>query len=427
MRWLELSIAGSLAVLVPLVSSAYSFSRRQLTFNDLTKNSVTMNGAVAGWVSCVRDPIEDWDPLTCEIWVYDANVGGAAAPITNNAVEDECVAIRYRDVVFRRGIGLGQVILRNLDGGETILSSSGIDTDFYACPQISQTRVIWIRDGQVVIYDRGLDTLRTVGVNVSFPHLSGDFVVWQQDVDDASEVWFLDASLAINPPQRLTNNATPDERPIVQAISNVIPAPPYVVMTPAVAWNRYPAGRFEIALWSGSTTTAVTPMPTRDHYGPMVTSYNPTLFGLDQPAIAWTPTGPLEVLYCTTCDGSPSNNHRLPVTDPFLASALYTSLDSFQGGWMVFSRIGPPPTSQFDLGFFELDGAVVTPITDDAELDDVGRIGFRSAHPSGPVVVWRREVGSDLQIFYAPEPSGTALAALLGLAMRVRMRRAHAG
>ena len=408
-------LALAAAVLFPAASGAYSFPIRQLTFNDLTKNSITMNGAVAGWVSCVPDPVDDWDPLTCEVWVYDADAGGAAHPITDNAVEDACVAIDHRDVVFRRDIGAGQVVLRDLDAGETVLSAAGID----ACPQISPTRVIWLRGGQVVVYDRALETERVVGANASYPDLSGDYVVWQEGVDAASEVWFLDASSPANLPQRVTDNAISDERPTVAAITNFIPTP---TSYPSVSWYSYVASHYEIVSWNGTTTTPITEMSSRSHYFPNVTGYAAGLFFSETPAIAWTPTGPLEVLYCTTCDGDPSNIHGLPAADPFLAGAPYTNLEAIDGGWLVFQRIFPAPASQFDIAFFEIDGEVVTPITDDAPLDDAASLGFRSVPPVGPAVVWRRIVADTSQIFYAPEPGAASLAALLALAALARRR-----
>jgi len=413
-----LALVSSMSVLLPAASGAYEFPRRPLTSNELTKNSLTMSGAVAGWISCVPDPIVDWDPLTCEVWVYDADGVGPAHAITDNSVEDECVAIDHHDVVFRRGVGAGQVVLRDLDAGETILSSAGIDSVFHACPQISSTRVVWERGGQLVVYDRALDTERVVGSNVSYPDLSGDYLVWQQDTDAASEVWFLDASSPANTPERLTSNAISDERPTVHAVTAFLGA-----TSPGVAWYSYVASHYEIMSWNGSTTTPITEMSARSHYFPQLTGYSAGLFFFEQPAIAWTPTGPLEVLYCTTCDGDPANIHGLPASDPFLAGSPYTSLEAIDGGWIVFSRIFPFPASQFDIGFFEIDGEVMTPITDDAELDDTATLGFRSVPPVGPVVVWRRTVGTDNQIFYAPEPGAPALAALLTLGALLRRRR----
>jgi uncharacterized protein (TIGR03382 family) len=413
-------VALAVAVLLPAASGAYSFPIRQLTFDSTIKNSITMNGAVAGWISCVPDPVTDWDPLTCEVWVFDANAGGAAHAITANAVEEQCVAIDHRDVVFRRAAGAGQVVLRDLDAGETILSSAGIDADFYACPQISTTRVVWLSGGQVIVYDRALDTERVVGANASYPDLSGDYVVWQEGVDAASEVWFLDASSPANTPQRVTNNAISDERPTVAAISNFIPT---LTSYPGVAWYSHVGSYYEIVSWNGTTTTPITDMSSRNHYFPNVTSHSTGLFFSETPAIAWTPNSPLEVLYCTTCDGDPSNIHGLPAADPFLAGAPYTSLEANDGGWIVFQRIRPAPASQFDIAFFEIDSGVVTPITDDAPLDDAASLGFRSVPPVGPAVVWRRVVGSTGQIFYAPEPGTAPLAALLALGALARRRR----
>lgn len=218
MRRVHILLAVAMGVLFPAAAGSCEFPRRALTANALTKNSLAMRGAVAGSVSCMPDPIEDWDPSTCEVWVYEANEGGAAHAITDNAVEDECVAIHDRDVVFRRGVGAGQVVLRDLDAGETILSSAGIDSAFYACPQISSTRVIWQCGAQVVVDDRASETERVVDSDASYPDLSGDSVVWQEGTDADSEVWFLDASSPANTPERLTSNAIPDERPTIDEI-----------------------------------------------------------------------------------------------------------------------------------------------------------------------------------------------------------------
>ncbi len=405
-------LALALGALLPTGSNAYVFPHRQLTFNGLTKNSITMNGSVAGWVSCVPDPIDEFDPQTCEVWVYDANTGDAAHAITDNAVEDECVAIDHRDVVFRRGVGAGQVVLRDLDGGETILSSAGIDAIFYACPQISPTRVVWQRGTQVVVYDRALAAERVVGSSASYMDLSGDYVVWQEGADDASEVWFLDASSPANTPQRLTNNAIPDGRPTVQAIPNSIGVP---MTSPSVAWNRVVADHYEVSSWNGSATTPVTTASTENQFFPVVT------LGFEQPVIAWS-SGDLH--YCTTCDGSPSNVLELPASDPFLAGSPSTWVESINGGWIVFWRVFPFPSTQFDIGFYEIDGAVVTPITDDAELDDAAELGFRSVAPTGPAVVWRRATTEGNQVFYAPESGGPAsFGALLALGALARRRR----
>lgn len=399
------------------VSHAYDFPMRPLTANALTKNSLTMSGAVAGWVSCVPDPIDEWDPLTCEIWVHDANGSGPAQAITDNAVEDECVAIHGRDVVFRRGIGAGQVVLRDLDAGETILSAAGVDSVFYACPLISAARVVWLRGGQVVVHDRVADTARVVGSNASYPHLDGDYVVWQEGEEDASEVWLLDASSPESTPQRLTDDAVPDERPTVTAVRGL--AGTY----PVVSWTTYAGGSSRILAWSGSTTT-ITPVAGRSHYFPQVTSYATSFFLYEQAVIAWDATGPLALLYCTQCNGDPANVLGLPASDPFLAGSPYTALEAISGGWMVFRRIFPHPVSQFDIAFFEIDGAVVTPITDDAALDDAAVLGFRSVPPVGPVVVWRRSGETGSQIFHAPEPAAAPLVALLALGA-ARARRAR--
>ena len=189
---------------------------------------------------------------------------------------------------------------------------------------------------------------------------------------------------------------------------------------PAVSWYSYVASHYEILSWNGSTTTPITQLSARNHYFPQVTGVPEGSFLVEQPAIAWNPTGPLEVLYCTTCDGAPENVRGLPASDPFLAGSPYTSLDVIDGGWMVFSRIYPHPVSQFDIGFFEIAGEVVTPITDDAELDDAAVLGFRSVPPVGPVVVWRRNTGTGTQIFAAPEPGAAALVALLALGVLAR-------
>lgn len=419
---LAFSIAIAIAATWPIASGAYTFPKRRLTFDERSKNSLTMNGSVAGWVSCEIDPIGgESDPPTCEIEIFDANAGGAPYRITDNAVEDECVAIDHRDVVFRRDVGAGQVILRDLDAGETILSSAGIDTVFWACPQISESRVVWQRGGQVVVYDRALASERVVGANASYMDLSGNYVVWQEGENDTAEIWILDASSPANLPLRLTNDAIPDERPKVQDISNLFGLPPTLFTNPSVVWNRIVGSRYEISSWNGSSTTEVTSGSALSQFFPDVTGYSPSLFAFEQPLIAWADT---DVRYCTTCDGSPEDLLRLPESDPFLAGDPSTRVLAVSGGWMVFWRFYPiGPATEFDIGFFEVSTGVVTPITDDAPADDAAVLGFRSIRPVGPAVVWRRDVAGQSQIFYAPEPGATTLATALLTLAALRRRR----
>jgi hypothetical protein len=418
-----LAFAFALAAAFAPTAAAYVFPLRQLTFDARTKNSLAMNGSVAGWVACERDPIEgESDPPTCEIEIFDADAGGASFAITDNAVEDACVAIHQRDVVFRREIGFGQVILRDLDGGESILSTTGIDTVFYACPLISETRVVWQRGAQIVVYDRALATERVVGSSTSYMDLSGDYVVWQEGDDDVAEIWFLDASSPSNLPQRLTTNAIPDVRPNVEEISTSFSFPPALVTTPSVVWNRIAGSRYEVSSWNGATTTEITAGSAASQFFPDVTDYAPVLIGFEQPLMAWADS---DVRYCTTCDGNPANLLRLPESDPFLAGDPNTRVEAVSGGWMVFWRIFPGMDARFDLGFFEIATGTITPITDDPELDDAARLGFRSVLPVGPAVVFRRAVGEESQIFYAPEPGPGALA-VAGFALAaLRLRRAR--
>ncbi|RIL06348.1 MAG: hypothetical protein DCC71_07080 [Proteobacteria bacterium] len=411
-------------LLLPGAAPAYDFGLRQLTANALTKNSLAMRGALAGWVSCEPDPLDEWDPDSCEIWVYDANAGAPAAPITDNEVEDECVAIHGRDVAFRRAVGAGQVVVRDLDGGETIVSSAGVDASFTACPQISATRVVWQRGGQVVVWDRALASERVVGAGASYMDLSEDYVVWQEGEDDAAEIWFLDAASPANQPERITDNAIPDERPTVHTVSNVLGLPPILYLLPAVAWNRIEGGRWEVSYWDGFDTTPITAASAASQLFPQTTGYVPTLFGVERGAVAWADS---QVRYCTTCDGAPANLRGLPAGDPFLAGAPNTRALDFENGWILFWRIFPGPDAQFDLGFYEITIDAVTPITDDAYSDDAGQLGFRSEPPVGPALVWRRNEGGTSQIFYAPEPRAAAFAAILALGALARRRAARRG
>lgn len=403
------TLALLLGLLVAQPAAAYRFAVQPLTDNDRSDFGLAVDGAIVAWESC--EFVGFLSPPTCEIWAFDANQPELGPrQITSNEVRDGCVDVAGRWLIYHRFIGLGQVVLQDLDAGESILSSDGVDD---SCPRLSSELAVWGHAGQVIVRDRNTGLQQAVASGSGYD-VSGPFVVWQQQSSGPPgdlDVWFLDTTALPWTPQRLTTT------PVRDQFAQVYAARQFVffstVWVPFVTWERKDGGGVaQVMLWDGTTTTQVTSSPLNQR-NPQVSGVSATLFLNEQPTLAWISGGfdHFELSYCTVCDGNPDNNI-------LLASNVY-SHDVLRS-WIAYAK------GSGEISFF--DGVDVTPVTTAPGDNSFPLLGFRSTPPVGPFLVWSRDDGSDYEIDFAPEPatvaSGLAAAAtLLGL----RRRRPHRG
>lgn len=407
------TLALLLGLLVAQPAAAYRFAVQPLTDNDRSNSRLAVDGAIVAWESCQF--VGGLSPPTCEIWAFDANQPELGPrQITSNEVPDGCVDVAGRWLIYHRFIGLGQVVLKDLDAGESILSSDGVDD---SCPRLSSELAVWGHAGQVIVRDRNTGLQQAVASGSRYD-VSGPFVVWQQQSSGPPgdlDVWFLDTTALPWTPQRLTTTPVRHQFAQVYAARRFVFFPTLsTVQVPFVTWERDVAGVAQIMLWDGTTTTQVTSSPLNQR-NPWVSGVSATLFLNEQPTLAWISGGfdRLELSYCTVCDGNPDNN--IP-----LASNVYSH--HVLRSWIAYAQ------ASGEISFF--DGVDVTPVTTVPSGNSSPRLGFRSTPPVGPFLVWPRDDDpfSGLKIDFAPEPatvaSGLAAAAtLLGL----RRRRPHRG